>query len=599
MLSKRGIWVLIVLFLAFSTLAAPQEKYHLKLLAVQETPNGYEGSDADLYLELKEGTGRVFLETTPLTKLDTQISTRFAKEIACTHFKLNCDQYDFIYTIKAKSSIIGGPSAGAALAALTTLVVLDLDYDERIAITGTINSGGIIGPVGGVKEKLEAASRAGLQKVLIPKGTRNAHSLNQNSSLENTSIDLIAYGTENLSLEVMEAMDLDAVIYELSGVNLNGKEVQITENTQYTRIMAGLQDILCSRMDTITDELKSEKIIPSPEVLTKVKEKQMQRVNASKQGDYYASASFCFTANIQLRSELYTQKKLTSQMVADAINVLMRKMKALDQNIKRQPIETISGLQAEMIVKERMSDVQEQIEKLSPNQSLTLEEKYAVLAYAEERFFSALSWMQFFSMDGKKLVIDSELLQNACQQKISEGEERHQYVSLFIGEHAIPEIIPKIDAAQKASDTGDYELCLIIASQAKAEANAILGSLGLAEEDLPYYVQSKRKAVERVIAENSLEGTFPILGYSYYQYANSLEAKEPASALLYLEYALEMSDLSIYFPEQKPLLDGFRPYRVPKEWAAFGEGILVGVGIVILFWWMKPYLWKKKKRRIR
>ena len=130
-----------------------------------------------------------------------------------------------------------------------------------------------------------------------------------------------------------------------------------------------------------------------------------------------------------------------------------------------------------------------------------------------------------------------------------------------------------------------------------AEANAILGSLGLTEEDLPYYVQSKRKAVERVIAENSAEGTFPILGYSYYQYANSLEAKEPASALLYLEYALEMSDLSIYFPEQKKILDGFMQWRISKEWIAFGEGILVGVGMVVFLWWMKPYLWKKGKKR--
>ena len=564
---------------------------------MQETTNGYEGSDADLYLELKEGSGRVFLETQPLTKLDTQISTRFAKDITCTHFKLDCDNYDFIYTIKAKSSIIGGPSAGAALAALTTLAVLDLKYDESIAITGTINSGGIIGPVGGVKEKLEAASDAGLRKVLIPKGTRYAHDLNNHSLEENNSIDWITYGKENLSLEVMEIIDLDTAIYELSGINLNGKEVKITKNDEYNQIMAGLQDILCARMQTITREMNNAGITPSKEVLAKVREKQAQGINASKQGDFYASASFCFTANIQLRKELYSQKKLGPQALADSVDILKRKMKVLEENLNKQSIETISSLQAEMIVKERMSDVQEQIEKLNNSGNLTLDEKYSLLAYAEERFFSAISWMQFFSMNGKKVIIDSTLLQEACRQKISEGEERHQYVSLFIGQYTIQEITDKLNAARKASENEDDELCLIIAAQAKAEANAILGSLGLTEEDLPYYVQSKRKAVERVIAENSAEGTFPILGYSYYQYANSLEAKEPASALLYLEYALEMSDLSIYFPEQKKILDGFMQWRISKEWIAFGEGILVGVGMVVFLWWMKPYLWKKGKKR--
>src|SRR3989344_5493554 len=149
MVLKIKLFILVLLFLSFSITAAPSDQHHLKLLAVEETPTGYVGSDADLYLELKDGSGRVFLETTPLTKLDTQISTRFAKEIACDHFDLNCDSYDFFYTINADSSIIGGPSAGAAIAALPTIAVLDLPYNQEITLTGTINSGGIIGPVGG------------------------------------------------------------------------------------------------------------------------------------------------------------------------------------------------------------------------------------------------------------------------------------------------------------------------------------------------------------------------------------------------------------------------------------------------------------------
>jgi len=138
MFKKIKITIFSFLFslILLSTLINAQvdEIYHLKLLAVEGEDN-FQGSDADLYLELKEGTGRVFLDTFPLTKLDTQISTRFAKELACKHFKIDCDQYDFIYTIKAKSNIIGGPSAGAAIAALTTIATLNLDYNSDISIT--------------------------------------------------------------------------------------------------------------------------------------------------------------------------------------------------------------------------------------------------------------------------------------------------------------------------------------------------------------------------------------------------------------------------------------------------------------------------------
>ena len=116
----------------------------MTLLAAQELNSTLIGSTADLYLEVQPGRGRVFLETFPLTKVDTQISTRFAKEIACHYFDLSCSSLDFIYTIQSDSVIIGGPSAGAALAALTTAAVTGDNVNQSVAVTGTINSGASI-----------------------------------------------------------------------------------------------------------------------------------------------------------------------------------------------------------------------------------------------------------------------------------------------------------------------------------------------------------------------------------------------------------------------------------------------------------------------
>ena len=141
----------------------------MKLLAVKETDNGYEGAVADLYLEIKEGSGRVFPDTFPLTKVDTQISTRFAKDIACSYLNKDCSGYDFIYTIMADSPIIAGPSAGGAITLLTLSLLDDFKLDEKTGITGTINSGGLIGPVGGIKEKINAAKNIGLERDLSKK----------------------------------------------------------------------------------------------------------------------------------------------------------------------------------------------------------------------------------------------------------------------------------------------------------------------------------------------------------------------------------------------------------------------------------------------
>ena len=110
---------LLFLFIILNILLIPNvlaKQGHMKLLAVKESENGYEGGIADLYLEIKPGSGRVFLETFPLTKTDTQMSTRFAKAIACDIIEKDCDDTDFFYTITADSAIIAGPSAGSSLA---------------------------------------------------------------------------------------------------------------------------------------------------------------------------------------------------------------------------------------------------------------------------------------------------------------------------------------------------------------------------------------------------------------------------------------------------------------------------------------------------
>ena len=628
--------IVLILFLSQCPFASAQEPYHLKLLAVREENGTYIGSDADLYLELKEGSGRVFLETFPLTKMDTQLSTRFAKEIACNHFKLNCNKYDFIYTIKADSNIIGGPSAGAAIAALTTIAVLDLDYDDEIAITGTINSGGLVGPVGGIKEKLIAAAKANLKKVLIAKGARkmredstgsiledvadtnitnkitntsnniviNANITAGNITLPSKQSDLIEYAKNNLSIEAIEVMDLDEVMFYFTGINLNHKEVQITINPEYNQIMGNLQNLLCKRSQSIEMELKQNHIVIDNDLNETIKGRKEKADNATKAGDYYTAASYCFGLNILLKSHYYRQKNVTEQALKNLFLVLEQKAVNLELKLAAQKIETISDLQTSMVVKERLGDVKEQIKTFSESE-LTLEEKRNLYSYAEERYFSALSWMQFFAMDGKKLVLDSNKLKESCRLKISEAEERQQYVSIFIGDALTQEIRKKIDYATEALDAGEFDLCLIRAIQAKGEANAILSTLGLEMDFYADFINSKFKAVERVIAENSNEGLFPILGYSYFQYANSLREADKYATIIYLEYALEMSDLGIYFPEEKQFLE---KVPLPATKAIFSkeimlrlEGFIAGVLIILFLIWIKPKFfalgsWKRKPK---
>ncbi len=72
----------------------------------------------------------------------------------------------------------------------------------------------------------------------------------------------------------------------------------------------------------------------------------------------------------------------------------------------------------------------------------------------------------------------------------------------------------------------------------------------------------------------SKKGLFPIIGYSYYEYAKSLKDDDKYSALLYAEYALELSNLDIYFDNNKKT---FIPYIDKRFFSALVLGIFIGL----------------------
>ena len=88
---KIIITVLILLLIPSLTLAQKQ----IKLLSVEETPDGNQGGVANLYLRTVAGAGNIYSDTFPLTKLDTQISARFARDIACDFIEKECNDLDF------------------------------------------------------------------------------------------------------------------------------------------------------------------------------------------------------------------------------------------------------------------------------------------------------------------------------------------------------------------------------------------------------------------------------------------------------------------------------------------------------------------------
>ena len=67
---------------------------------------------------------------------------------------------------------------------------------------------------------------------------------------------------------------------------------------------------------------------------------------------------------------------------------------------------------------------------------------------------------------------------------------------------------------------------------------------------MPGIIDEKLELVKHIILEQQRKGIFPVLGYSYYEYASSLKEGDVYSALLFSEYAQEISNLDMYFPKK-------------------------------------------------
>jgi ATP-dependent Lon protease len=92
-----------------------------------------------------------------------------------------------------------GPSAGVSLATAIVSLISGQKVRPEVAMTGEITLRGLVLPIGGVKEKLLAAKRAGITTVLIPEG--NLAEVQQLSPSVTQGLEIVAVSTMDEVLE--------------------------------------------------------------------------------------------------------------------------------------------------------------------------------------------------------------------------------------------------------------------------------------------------------------------------------------------------------------------------------------------------------------
>ncbi|HUN55169.1 MAG TPA: endopeptidase La [Smithella sp.] len=82
------------------------------------------------------------------------------------------DELDIHIHVPAGAIPKDGPSAGVTMLTALTSLLTDRKVKKHLAMTGEITLRGAVLPVGGIKEKVLAAYRAGIRTILLPEGNR-------------------------------------------------------------------------------------------------------------------------------------------------------------------------------------------------------------------------------------------------------------------------------------------------------------------------------------------------------------------------------------------------------------------------------------------
>jgi uncharacterized protein len=152
----------------------------INLAAVDQ--NG-KGVTTPLTVEAKPGTGEALTNVDKLLFwVDTQYSIQLAKAVAENVTNINADKIDLTYSIETNATLVGGPSAGAALTIATISALENKPIKSDVMITGTINPDGTIGQVGGVLDKAKAAKDVGAKVFLVPEGQGEQITLKPNEN---------------------------------------------------------------------------------------------------------------------------------------------------------------------------------------------------------------------------------------------------------------------------------------------------------------------------------------------------------------------------------------------------------------------------------
>jgi uncharacterized protein len=543
--------------------------------AVAQTSSGYIGVISTITVTIQNnGSGRVFVDTLPLTQIDMQGSARLAVKVASSLVEkdegcnVSPSNYDYFFVVRTSSPIIGGPSAGAIMTTAVISLLENWTIDDKTVMTGMINPDGSIGPIGGIIQKIDAAYSVGATRFLIPKGQGTyIETLTETidmggwTQIINRQVvrNVSDYAIDNYGMEVIEVEDINDVLLYFTGWEfpLIESEDKITTE-DYTDSMKPLATTLLIEADVSyknASSLYNSTDIPNrypfyyrnhvTDILNNAQQNLMESHKWFDQELFYTSTSNSFQSLIDSLFVSYACEYFNSDdkdsYVKSLLNILKNKHSDNTNHAKNSEIEGIITLQCVGAAQKRAADADTYITDAENSyQSSDYLTALYKIAYAMQRSASVGWWINISSSFKETGDINASTIQDLASEYMEDAQQAIIYSNIILQEvgktsNYISEAEDLLESARDSNVNGYPAAALFETLESLVKANLALELVDGISEDK---VERARESASASIAESRNQGIEPILAVSYYEYAQSLVNESSFdSAIVYYKYS--------------------------------------------------------------
>ncbi len=511
------------------------------ILAVGESGGKYFGVPTELRVVITNGTGMVYLSTEPLAEVDMQASARLAALVATYISGKDYFSYDYFISVKSNSTIIGGPSAGAAMTVAMISALLGKPLNDSVVETGMILPDGTIGPVGGIPEKLEAAAEVGAKVMLIPAGQRIAYSLAQGRY-----VDVVKLGEEK-GIKVVEVSTIYDALHWF-GIDIpRPPKAEVELGQEALSVIKSWINESIQQYKQIKSEAESE-VLNAPQASALVKDflgsarkLYVRGQNDLESGKYYSAASDLFAATINASTAYWIAAIASgSKTYDDLLNLAKEEVqKALDKysEVKEDVLRSgdVAKLSIAVEVATRAMEANESLSELPA----TLYGPGAVYdaVYTVWRARTVLDWAKMYdAIPASGITVGREELNKYTALLVYFSRTSASYIESLVGQ--VGSVRDVLDMADKASAIApdDPVAALALALRASGLSSAMLNTAFTT--DLGETADRLRNVALEAAGEAIASGFDPTVALSYIERGDSLRGIDDATAVYFYDLAL-------------------------------------------------------------